>query len=249
MEDAGAALHLARLFDGKIRTLKVGSRLFTACGPALLRRLTRYVPKIFLDLKFHDIPQTVAGAVRAAVALPGVAMLTIHASGGMAMMRAAGESTGKRRGRPKLLAVTVLTSMDASQLEQAGIRRTVREQVLYLARLARDAGMDGVITSPLEVAVVRAACGPDFLVVVPGIRPGHSPNEGAPSGNAASTTRMRLDDQRRIATPAAALQAGADYLVIGRPILDAPDPVAAAETILQEMAAANPNPRTRMPRA
>lgn len=166
------------------------------------------------------------------------------------MMRAAREAAGKKRGSPKLLAVTVLTSIDAAQLKQAGIRRTVKEQVLYLAKLARNAGMDGVITSPLEVAAVRAACGPDFLIVVPGIRPATpSSSEGAHRSTAASIDRVTLEDQRRVSTPAAALQGGADYLVIGRPILDAADPVAAADAILREMAEAKRTPHTRMPRA
>jgi orotidine-5'-phosphate decarboxylase len=254
VEDPGAALRLARLFVGKIRILKVGSRLFTSCGPSLLAGLMRYVPEIFLDLKFHDIPKTVAGSVRAAAGLAGVKMLTIHASGGVPMMLAAGEAVGKRRNRPKLLAVTVLTSMDASQLQQVGIRRSPLEQVVYLARLARDAGMDGVITSPLEVTAVRKACGPNFLVVVPGIRPAAAPSPGNTSHRMLQSTWHRTpgsgpslasDDQSRVATPAAALRAGADYLVIGRPILDAPDPMSAADAILSEMAAAIRLPRSR----
>jgi orotidine-5'-phosphate decarboxylase len=197
-------------------------------------------------LKLHDIPQTVAGSVRAAASLTGVKMLTIHASGGPAMMRAAREAVGKKRNRPKLLAVTVLTSMDATQLKKMGIRRSPPEQVLYLARLARDAGMDGVITSPLEVAAVRKACGPGFLLVVPGIRPA-APAPGGTTSHRSSgrSPGLASDDQRRVATPAAALRAGADYLVIGRPILDAPDPVAAADAILREMAEAIPPPRSR----
>jgi orotidine-5'-phosphate decarboxylase len=239
------ALHLARRFAGKISVVKVGSRLFTACGPSLLAELTRYIPAIFLDLKFHDIPQTVAGAVRAASSLTGVKMLTIHASGGPAMMRAARDAVGKKRNRPKLLAVTILTSMDTTLLKNMGIRRSPPEQVLYLARLARDAGMDGVITSPLEVAAVRKACGPQFLVVVPGIRPAVTPAAGDILHLGPVRTRKTApDDQRRIATPAAALRAGADYLVVGRPILDAPDPVAAADAILREMAAARRMPRS-----
>ena len=246
MEDPGAALHLARRFQGKIRTLKVGSRLFTACGPSLLAELARYVPSIFLDLKFHDIPQTVAGSVRAAAALTGVKMLTIHASGGAAMMKAARDAAGKRRNHTKLLAVTVLTSMDAVQLKRSGVGRSPMDQVLHLARMARDAGMDGVITSPLEIAAVRKACGPNFLIVVPGIRSAPlMPATGFSRRSSSRTKRPASDDQSRVATPAAALLAGADYLVIGRPILEASDPVAAADAILREMDSAT---RTFKPR-
>jgi orotidine-5'-phosphate decarboxylase len=223
-------MHLARLFHNKIKILKVGSRLFTAGGPALLAKLTHYIPEIFLDLKFHDIPNTVAGAVRAAAELPGVRMLTLHASGGSAMMRAAREAAGSRRNRPKLLAVTVLTSLDAADLRRVGISTSPLDQVLHLAKLAKSSGMDGVVASPLEVAAIRKAVGPDFLIVVPGIRPTRA------SGS--SATKNHTDDQRRVATPAAALKAGADYLVVGRPILDAANPAAAAKAILREMACA-----------
>jgi orotidine-5'-phosphate decarboxylase len=210
--------------------LKVGSRLFTAGGPALLDKLARYAPKIFLDLKFHDIPNTVAGAVRAAAELPGVRMLTLHASGGSAMMQAAREALGDLRGRPELLAVTVLTSLDAMDLRRVGINRSPSEQVLYLSELARSAGMDGVVASPLEVATIRRSSGPDFLIVVPGIRPTRAADSPG--------RKNSKDDQRRVATPTAALEAGADYLVVGRPILDAANPVAAAEAMLREMASA-----------
>jgi orotidine-5'-phosphate decarboxylase len=163
-------------------------------------------------------------------------MLTIHASGGAAMMEAARDAAGKRRNHTKLLAVTVLTSMNSLQLKQGGVGRSPKDQVLHLARMARDAGMDGVITSPLEVATVRKACGPNFLIVVPGIRPAPlTPFKSFSRSSSSRTKRPASDDQSRIATPAAALLAGADYLVIGRPILDASDPVAAADAILREM--------------
>lgn len=227
--DPPTGIRLARLFHHKIKILKVGSRLFTAGGPALLGKLTRYVSEIFLDLKFHDIPNSVAGAVRAAAELPGVRMLTLHACGGSAMMRAARDAVGSHRGRPKLLAVTVLTSFDATELRRVGIKRSPSEQVLRLAELAQSSGMDGVVASPLEVAAIRKLTGPDFLIVVPGIRP---------AGAAGSPGEKSLkDDQRRVATPAVALKAGADYLVVGRPILEAANPVAAAEAVLREMAA------------
>lgn len=229
VDNSRTGIRIARLFRQKIKILKVGSRLFTAAGPALLEKLTRYIPEMFLDLKFHDIPNTVAGAVHAASELPGVRMLTVHASGGTAMMRAAREAVGSRSNRPKLLAVTVLTSLNAADLRRVGISRSRSEQVLRLADLAQSAGMDGVVASPLEVAAIRKSTGPDFLVVVPGIRPaGPADSFGAKS---------RADDQRRVATPEAALQAGADYLVVGRPILGAANPVAAAEAILREIAA------------
>lgn len=207
----------------------MGSRLFTAAGPALLEKLTRYIPEIFLDLKFHDIPNTVAGAVRAASELPGIKMLTLHASGGAAMMLAARQAIGSHRNRPKLLAVTVLTSLNAADLQRVGVSRSPSEQVLRLAELAQSSGMDGVVASPLEVAAIRKLAGPDFLIVVPGIRP--------TSASDSLATKNHTDDQRRVAMPAAALQAGADYLVVGRPILEALDPLAAAEAILCEMSA------------
>jgi orotidine-5'-phosphate decarboxylase len=217
---------MAELFSRKIQILKVGSRLFTTGGPSLLVELTRYIPEIFLDLKFHDIPNTVAGAVRAAAALPGVKMLTLHASGGLAMMRAGRVAADASKQNLMLLAVTVLTSMDSAELARVGVTSPPPEQVVRLANLAQEAGMDGVISSPLEVSSLRKECGSDFLIVVPGIRPAQprSTEKGASA-----------DDQRRVAAPAAAILAGADYLVVGRPILNAADPVAAADAIIREM--------------
>lgn len=177
---------------------------------------------VFLDLKFHDIPNTVAGAVAAAAKLPRVRMLTLHALGGSAMMRAAREAVGKAKNRPKLLGVTILTSMDEATLERVGIAGSSSERVVVLARLAQEAGLDGVVASGQEARAIRAACGTDFLIVVPGVRPG--------SANA--------NDQSRVATPTEAISAGANYLVVGRPVIEAEHPREAALTIAREIASA-----------
>jgi len=176
--------------------------------------------EIFLDLKFHDIPNTVAGAVSAAADLHDVAMLTLHASGGMAMMKAARETLASRKTRPLLLGVTVLTSLAEAALQQIGIRETPASQALALAKLAAQADMDGVVASAHEARAIRQACGPKFLIVVPGVRPADT----------------AANDQSRVATPAEAIRAGADYLVIGRPITAAPDPRRAALSIASEIA-------------
>jgi len=192
-------------------------------------------PDIFLDLKFHDIPNSVAGAVSAAVGLPGVRLLDLHALGGLEMMRSAGrardESALPKAQRPKLLGVTILTSMDNGSLRAVGISGPASSRAVKLARLARQAGLDGVVASPHEVRAIRRACGEDFLIVVPGVRPG----VGGSSGRAKT---RKIDDQARVATPSEAIRAGADYLVIGRPITAAPDPEAAARAILEEIASA-----------
>ncbi len=204
---------------GAAAFLKVGSQLYTAEGPHAIDRLAGFGYEIFLDLKFHDIPNTVAGAVAAAADLRDVAMLTLHASGGVAMMRAAREALAGRKTRPMLLGVTVLTSLDAAALQQVGVRETPGSQALALAQLAKQAGLDGVVASAHEAQEIRRACGPKFLIVVPGVRP------AAASAN----------DQSRIATPVEAIRAGADYLVIGRPITAAPDPRVAALSIVSEI--------------
>ena len=206
---------------------KIGSRLFTIEGPALVRRLVEAGHRIFLDLKFHDIPNTVAQAVEAAVQT-GAWMINVHASGGIPMMKAAattGREVASRSGRPVplLIAVTVLTSMDQQALAQTGVSRSVLDQVLALSHLAKDAGMDGVVASPQETAHIRKACGPNFVIVTPGIR-------GASAG-------ATLDDQARTMGPAEALRAGASYIVVGRPIIAAADPRAAARAISEELAA------------
>ena len=213
---------LAARLDGVVRWFKVGSHLYMAAGPAAVSALLRR-GRIFLDLKYHDIPSIVAGAVEAA-ARQGIAMCTVHASGGTAMMRAARE--GADRGTPsgksrlRVIGVTLLTSEDAAGLSEAGIEGSPLEVTLRLARLAQTAGLAGVVTSPREAAAVRAQCGSGFLLVCPGVRP-----EGAARG-----------DQRRVHTPRDAVAAGADMLVVGRPITQADDPRAAAEEIIREMA-------------
>jgi orotidine-5'-phosphate decarboxylase len=177
---------------------------------------------IFLDLKFHDIPNTVAGSVAAAAALPGVQMTTLHTTGGLAMMQAAREAIVGRKQRPALLGVTILTSLDSAALRSIGLAGSASTRVVALARLAKKAGLDGVIASAHEARAIRRACGPQFLIVVPGIRPA----AGA------------ANDQARVATPGTAIRAGANYLVVGRPITAADDPVAAAEAITSEITAA-----------
>jgi orotidine-5'-phosphate decarboxylase len=195
-------------------------------------------PGIFLDLKFHDIPNTVKGAVASAVTLPGVQLLDLHALGGLEMMRAAARARDEAKGSggspvPKLLAITILTSMDNAALRGVGIAGPASKRAVQLARLAQKAGMDGVVASPQEIRSIRRACGKDFLIVVPGIRP---VDTGGPAGR----RKRRTDDQARVATPAEAIRAGADYLVIGRPITGVPDPEAAARAILEEISSALP---------
>jgi orotidine-5'-phosphate decarboxylase len=214
------ATALVERLAGRVGMFKVGSQLFTAAGPAFIRELAARGEKVFLDLKYHDIPNTVAAAVSAASRL-GVSLLTVHALGGQTMMEAAVgalPALGER-----LLAVTILTSHDAASLGTVGLEPEVAPNVQRLVRLARAARVDGVVASPHEVALIRQLCGRDFLVVTPGIRPA-----GARAG-----------DQARPATPATALAAGADYLVVGRPITEAQDPAAAADAIVREMEAAS----------
>jgi orotidine-5'-phosphate decarboxylase len=208
------ALALAERLDPARCRLKVGKELFTRLGPAFVERLQRLGFEIFLDLKFHDIPNTVAAACAAAADL-GVWMVNVHASGGRAMMEAARERLSRYERPPLLIGVTVLTSLDRADLEAVGCPGDPRERVLALATLAHESGLDGIVCSPLEAAPVRTALGPDFRLVTPGVRPA-----GAASG-----------DQKRIMTPAEALAAGADYLVIGRPITQAPDPLSVIDEI------------------
>jgi orotidine-5'-phosphate decarboxylase len=217
--ELAAARKLAAQLRGTVN-LKLGLEFFLANGPQAVREVAGKTP-LFLDLKLHDIPNTVAGAVRAAAAVRPM-LLTIHAGGGAQMMRAAVEAAKEAaRGQPriKLLGVTVLTSLDDGDLEAVGQRGRVGEQAMRLALLARDNGLDGVVCSPLEVAALRAACGKDFLLAVPGIRV-----MGAAAG-----------DQKRVMGPRDAIAAGADYLVIGRPITGAPDPAAAARALLASL--------------
>jgi orotidine-5'-phosphate decarboxylase len=225
---------LGRL-DGVLTGCKIGSQLFTAAGPAAVEAARKRGFRVFLDLKFHDIPNTVAGAVREATRL-GVFMLTLHASGGLAMARAAADAARRAAAefsvpRPLCLGVTVLTSLDRKALQrEVGVPTSVDGHVLHLAGLAREAGLDGCVASPQEIAALRVAMGGAWVIVTPGIRPaegGASPAGGADSRH----------DQVRVATPRRALAAGADYLVVGRPISAAPDPAAAAAEIVAEMRA------------
>jgi orotidine-5'-phosphate decarboxylase len=224
VESASEAREWFNRLRGRVGMFKVGSQLFTAAGPAIVREIVAAGGRVFLDLKFHDIPNTVAAACREAVRL-GVTLCNVHAAGGSEMLRRAAEAgaeTATREGlpRPKLLAVTVLTSTDAEMLAEIGVSESLEAQVTRLARLANNCGLDGVVASPHEIAPVRAAVERrDFLIVTPGVRPrgvGH-------------------DDQKRVLTPAEAVRAGADYLVIGRAILNASDPLRAIEAITEEM--------------
>jgi orotidine-5'-phosphate decarboxylase len=214
--DRGQALELARELRPDVLWFKVGLELFTSSGPSVVEELRGLDARVFLDLKLHDIPNTVARAVEAIGRL-GVGMTTLHAGGGRAMMEAA--RTARQGDELHLLAVTVLTSLDADALRGVGIGATPEEQALHLARLAMECGMDGAVCSPVEVARLRAAAGDGFLLVTPGIR-------------AAQDTQ---DDQARVAGPAEALRRGADYLVVGRPITKATDPLAAARSIQQAL--------------
>jgi orotidine-5'-phosphate decarboxylase len=204
---------------GKVGLFKIGSQLFTAAGPRFVQELVGRGEKVFLDLKFHDIPNTVAGAVSSASRL-GASLVDVHGLGGRAMLEAAVGALPAMGTR--LLAVTILTSHDEKSLGQIGLNGSVHESVRRLALLAMEAGVDGVVASPHEVGIIREACGTDFLIVTPGIRPA-----GAAAG-----------DQVRAATPAAALAAGADFVVVGRPITAAEDPAAAADAIVREMESA-----------
>jgi orotidine-5'-phosphate decarboxylase len=223
-----AAEEMVRQLEGACQWFKVGLELFAAAGPAVVEALAARGHSVFLDLKFHDIPNTVAGAVRSAAGL-GVRMMTVHAAGGPAMLVAARAALDGVADPPQLLAVTVLTSMDEAQLKATGVRRSPAEQVELLARLGWEAGIRGFVCSPQEVTAVRALTGAEGVLVVPGIRPA--------GAEAPVASPSHSDDQKRMATPAFALSAGASYLVVGRPITQAPDPAKAAEAILDEMAA------------
>jgi len=218
---ADAALTLADQLQDQCRWFKVGLELYIAAGPAIVEKLVSRGHSVFLDLKLHDIPNTVAAAVRSAASL-GAGMITIHAAGGPAMLAAAQEAVSALAEPPQLLAVTVLTSMDQQQLSAIGIPKAPLEQVALLANLGLAAGIRGFVCSPLEVAALRTLTGSEGVLVTPGIRPA-----GADQG-----------DQQRIATPTYALDQGASYLVVGRPITQAGDPALAAEAILLEIAEA-----------
>lgn len=218
------ALCLVDLLKGEVGLFKVGKQLFVHAGPEVVRAVRKRGGEVFLDLKFHDIPRTVAAAGVEAARL-GVLLFNVHAAGGLAMMRETAHEVTKvcraeRLKRPRVIAVTVLTSLDGRDLRSVGVGTTVERQVVRLARLAHTAGLDGVVASPLEIAAIRKHCGARFLVVTPGVR----------------TVQDEKQDQKRVMTPEEAIRASADYLVVGSPIRDARDPVAAARAIVAAMA-------------
>jgi orotidine-5'-phosphate decarboxylase len=215
------AKHWASVLAGQVGMFKVGKQLFTAHGPDIVRMVQNFGGEVFLDLKYHDIPNTVAMASLEAARL-GAKLINLHALGGYEMMAKTVEALDREYGgkeRSRVLAVTILTSSTGETLREVGIEIPVPEMVVRLARLAQKAGIDGVVASPLEVGLIREACGPDFLIVTPGVRPAFA----------------TADDQKRIMTPGEAVRAGADYLVIGRPISAAKEPLEAAEAIVQEI--------------
>ncbi len=230
LSSADAAACVAESLRARVGMFKVGSELFTAEGPVLARYLVAQGEKVFLDLKFHDIPNTVRAAAREAAQM-GVAMLDVHASGGRRMMQAALEGAREGRpgeSRPLVLGVTLLTSLASEDLQEIGVTGSPEGVVIRLAWLAQKAGLDGVVTSPQEVAAIRGACGAGFVIVTPGIRPAAA-----------------LNDQARVSTPEKAIQAGANFLVVGRPITEAPDPLVAAEAMVAEMERALASPQAR----
>jgi orotidine-5'-phosphate decarboxylase len=217
------AVSLAEKLKDDVSIFKIGFELFSSCGPSVARSIAGLGLKVFLDLKFHDIPNTVSRAAVSVTKL-GIFMLNLHALGGMEMMKKAAadvKSEAQRLGieRPRIIAVTVLTSMDEKELKKAGIDDNINREVLRLALLAKEAGLDGVVASPKEAALIRKEAGKDFLIVTPGVRPSWS----------------SAGDQKRIATPAHAMRSGADYIVVGRPVTGADDPAAAARKIISEM--------------
>ena len=229
-DSLSSALKFAKQVADLVGMFKIGNQLFTAAGPSAVKEIAALGTGVFLDLKYHDIPNTVAGAVLSAAAMSGVELLNVHSLGGKAMMEAAAQaiSAGVPMGadRPRLLAVTILTSMDHKAMKEVGVAGTPKLRVVKLAELAKKAGVDGVVASVQEAKAIRKACGPDFLIVTPGVRPKDSPVE------------PKSDDQARKATPTEAIRAGADFLVVGRPILAAADPRAVAQSIVDEIGAA-----------
>ncbi len=212
--DEKSAMALVGQLQPSLCRLKVGKELFTRLGPAFVEKLVTAGFDVFLDLKFHDIPNTVAAACDAAADL-GVWMMNLHASGGRKMMESARERLAGKAHQPRLIAVTILTSLGEADIHEIGFQGTPGENVLRLAALAESSGLDGVVCSPLEAAAIRARTGDDFLLVTPGVRP----------------ATAALDDQKRVMTPADAMAAGSSYLVIGRPVTAAPDPLQALKDI------------------
>jgi len=229
-DSLATAVKFAKQVADVVGMFKIGSQLFTSAGPEAVRQVAQLGPGIFLDLKYHDIPNTVAGAVLATAAMPGVQLVNVHALGGTAMMRAAAQavSAGVPMGedRTRLLAVTILTSMDQKSIREVGVLGPPKTRAVKLAKLAQSAGVDGVVASVPDAKAIRKACGREFLIVTPGVRP---KDKAIGSSD---------DDQKRTATPREAIKAGADFIVVGRPILAAADPRAAAQEIVDEIALA-----------
>lgn len=224
VENLAAAKELVTTLAHEVKWFKIGKQLFTAVGPTSVKLLLEAERNIFLDLKFHDIPNTVAGAVASGTKV-GANMINMHASGGAEMMRTAMEAAEKQSTeldipKPTLLGVTILTSVDEVNFQHDfGTDRKLNDQVAYLAELSQSAGLDGVVASPLEIGLIRKVCGDDFVIVTPGVRPAWAAS----------------NDQQRVMTPAEAIDAGADYIVVGRPITAADNPCEAARRILQEV--------------
>jgi orotidine-5'-phosphate decarboxylase len=218
VSDESELKRLVGVLRDKVGMFKVGKEVFTSLGPKAVEIVLGEGGQVFLDLKYHDIPNTVAGAVRAAGRL-GVSMLTVHASGGKAMLEAAVQAAHEREPKLSVIAVTVLTSLALADLTDIGLRGTMESAVDRLSKLALDAGVDGLVSSPQELKMLRSRFGENPVLVTPGVRPSGS----------------EVGDQRRVATPAQAVRDGADYLIIGRPITKAPDPAAAAEAIAKEI--------------
>ena len=216
--DFGRAEELVQDLKGVISFFKVGHELFTACGPDVVKMVTGHGAKVFLDLKFFDIPNTAAGAVKSASSL-NASIINVHALGGAEMMKAAANAAAGCKNPPKVIAVTVLTSFDEAGFSNIGISASIEDSVMNLATTAKDAGLDGVVSSPSEVRTIKKHLGKDFLIVTPGVRPHWS----------------TADDQKRVMTPKNAFDAGADYIVIGRPIIEAKEPKTAAERVIEEL--------------
>jgi len=227
-DSLSSALKFAKQVADLVGMFKIGGQLFTAAGPQAVREVAALGPGVFLDLKLHDIPNTVAGAILSCAAMPGVQLINVHALGGRAMLHAAAQAISAAQpmgaDRPRLLAVTILTSMDEKSMREVGIGGSAQSRVVKLAQLAKKAGADGVVASVKEARAIRKACGRDFLIVTPGVRP--------------KAAAGKDEDQARTATPTEAIRAGADFLVVGRPILAAPDPRAAIQSIVDDIAAA-----------
>jgi len=222
-DNENSAIRMVDRLSGEVRFFKVGFELFSSCGPSIVKRIKDRGCDVFLDLKYHDIPNTVAKAA-ASITKLGVYMFNVHASGGYDMMArtreaVTAEAARLKIDRPKILAVTVLTSMDEKALKKIGVDDNINSQVIRLAKLAKEAGLDGVVASPKETAAIRESIDKSFLIITPGVRPAWSP----------------ADDQKRIATPMEAVKSGANFVVIGRPITTAKDPAMAARDIFKEM--------------